>query len=97
MKGPGPQPLWKLVSALERNELQAWRQTYHAGDDLETACAEHLAKIETTCSRYRGGLISVSIVVLDRKESNSTQGYFRLQRALNGLVQVEKGTSTQAS
>lgn len=90
-------PLWELVAHLERTQLVAWRKEFHASDDLETSCALHLMKLETTVTRYRGGLISVTISVLDKKESNCCAGYFRLKRGLNGLVQIESGTLTEAS
>jgi hypothetical protein len=89
---PGPLPLWQLVARLERLQLEDWRKQHYPAVALELAAQESLLKVETTVTRLRNRNISVTVAVLDKKDSNSLAGYFRLRPALEGRYQVSNGT-----
>jgi hypothetical protein len=91
-----PAPLWDQVRSLERQQLVQWKMEFYRNKDLELIVQEQVFAIETTVKRFRGGNVSVTVVILDKLSANCATGYFRLQKVLNGDYEVVSGTFTDA-
>lgn len=77
------QPLWMIVSGLEREGAQAWYHAYGGCEAFETALANEVLALETTVERLPGGNVSVTVSVRGKRPAANLVTFFKLQRAGN--------------